>query len=331
MWSRRAHPSLRRDRDRNAVARHALIVDAEHAGTRLDTFLAGAGLAISRSQVKALVDGAAVTVNGRVRKAGTAVRTGDRVEIDVPTASPTVAEPESLPLTVLYEDEHLVAINKAPGMVVHPAPGRWQGTLVNALLHRWGDLPGREAARPGIVHRLDRDTSGVIVIARTLPALEHLGRQFAARTVQKRYLAIVRGVVRDDSLVIDAAIGRHVTERKKMSTRTRSGRTALTRVRVLERFARATLVEAAPETGRTHQIRVHLAARGHPILGDAVYANSRAREKPLIGRHALHAASLGIVHPQHGGAMTFRAELWADMVELLTRLRDPRDDTTQER
>ena len=309
------------------MARHALVVGPEHAGTRLDAFVASAGLALSRSQVKTLIEGGAVTVDGRIRKAKTAVKAGERVAIDVAPAAPSVAAPEALPLTVLYEDDHLVAINKAPGMVVHPAPGRWQGTLVNALLHRWGDLPAREPARPGIVHRLDRDTSGVMVVARTAAALEHLGRQFAARTVEKRYLAVVRGVLRADTLVIDAPIGRHATERKKMSTRTRSGRAAVTRVRVVERFAHATLVEAAPETGRTHQIRVHLAARGHPILGDAVYGKPSARERVLIGRHALHAASLAIAHPEHGGALTFRAELWADMVQLVTLLRDPRNDT----
>jgi 23S rRNA pseudouridine1911/1915/1917 synthase len=312
------------------VARHALIVGSEQAGGRLDAFVAGAGLGMSRSQVKTLIDGGAVTIDGRVRKAGTLVRAGEEVAVDVPAAVPTVAAPESLPLTVVYEDAHLIAINKAPGMVVHPAPGRWQGTVVNALLHRWGELPGSEPARPGIVHRLDRDTSGVMVIARTLPALEHLGRQFAARTVEKRYLAVVRGGMRAATLVIDVPIGRHATARKKMSTRPRSGRAALTRVRVVERFAHATLVEAAPETGRTHQIRVHLAARGHPILADGVYGNPRPWEKALIGRHALHAASLGIVHPQHGGALTFRAELWADMVQLLVALRDPKIVTTRE-
>ena len=313
------------------MARHALVVGPEHVGTRLDAFVAAADVALSRSQVKALIEAGAVTVDGRVRKAKTAVKAGERVEIDVPSAAPSVAVPEALPLTVLYEDAHLVAIDKAPGMVVHPAPGRWQGTLVNALLHRWGELPGSEAARPGIVHRLDRDTSGVMVVARTATALEHLGRQFAARTVEKRYLAVVRGVVRADTLVIDAPIGRHATERKKMSTRTRSGRAAVTRVRVVERFARATLVEAAPETGRTHQIRVHLAARGHPIVGDAVYGKPHARERALIGRHALHAASLCIVHPVQGVALTFHAELWADMVQLLAALRDPRNDTMHER
>ncbi len=283
-----------------AASRRLLIVSGAAAGLRLDSFVAGAGLAISRSQVRHLIDDGKVTVAGRVRKAGQLVRAGDHVEVEMPVVTPTRAEPEALPLTVLHEDATVIVINKAPGMVVHPAPGRWQGTLVNALLHRWGALPGHEASRPGIVHRLDRDTSGVMVIARTTEALEHLGRQFAARTVIKRYLAVVRGVLKHDALVIDAPIGRHAVERKKMSTRTRAGRTAVTRIRVLERFAETTLVEAAPETGRTHQIRVHLAARGHPIVGDAVYGNPRAHESELIRRHALHAALLGVVHPGSG-------------------------------
>src|SRR5262249_1301322 len=162
-----------------------------------------AAVGISRSQVRQLIDDGRVTVDGARRKAGHAVRVGERVRVDVPAAPTTDAAPEDLPLDVLYEDDVLVAINKAPGMVVHPAPGRWQGTLVNALLHRWGRLPSADAARPGIVHRLDRDTSGVIVIARTPAALEHLARQFHDRTVHKRYLAVVRGVVRRDTLVID--------------------------------------------------------------------------------------------------------------------------------
>jgi 23S rRNA pseudouridine1911/1915/1917 synthase len=310
---------------RAAMRRHVLIVPPDAAGTRLDSFVAGSDLALTRSQVRHLIDGGRVTIGGRVRKAGQLVRAGDEVRVEVPAVASTVAEPEALPLDVLYEDETLIVVNKAPGMVVHPAPGRWQGTLVNALLHRFGAMPGHEASRPGIVHRLDRDTSGVMVIARTTAALEHLGRQFAARTVSKRYLAVVRGNVRSDVLHIDAPIGRHTVERKKMSTRARVGRPAITHVRVLERFGRATLVEAAPETGRTHQIRVHLAARGHPIIGDAVYGRPRAEEASWIGRHALHAAALGIVHPERGVPMTFEAELWPDMRALLTTLRERRD------
>lgn len=306
---------------RDAGARTTLTVAPESAGVRLDQFVVASGVPLSRSQVRHLIVEGRVTVGGETRKAGYLVRSGDAVVVVLPAEVPAVALPEDLPLTVLYEDDTLIVINKAPGMVVHPAPGRWQGTLVNALLHRWGPLPGHEASRPGIVHRLDRDTSGVMVIARTARALEHLGRQFAARTISKRYLAVVRGVVRQDVVRIDAGIGRHAVERKKMSTRVRGGRPAVTRVRVLERFARTTLVEAAPETGRTHQIRVHLAARGHPILGDGVYGAVRPADAALIGRHALHAETLGLIHPARDEPMTFRAELWPDMRSLLDELR----------
>lgn len=303
------------------MTRHVLVVAEKAAGRRLDAFVAESGLGITRSRVRHLIDAGRVTVGGSVRKPGQLVRAGDEIVVEIPDTVPTTAEPEALPLRVLHEDEAIAVIDKAPGMVVHPAPGRWRGTLVNALLHRWGAMPGQETLRPGIVHRLDRDTSGVMVVARTPAALEHLAKQFAARTVEKRYLAVVRGRVRAEVLRIDAPIGRHAVERKKMSTRARVARAAITRVRVLERFAGATLVEAAPETGRTHQIRVHLASRGHPIVGDAVYGRPRETETALIGRQALHAASLGIVHPVHGSAMTFRAELWPDMVALLEALR----------
>jgi 23S rRNA pseudouridine1911/1915/1917 synthase len=313
------------------MTRHELVVADRDAGQRLDTWIAAAGIELSRSQARHLIDAGAIRVGSAVRKPGYAVRAGDRIEVEVPPPPAPRAEPEDLPLQVLYEDALLVVINKAPGMVVHPAPGRWQGTLVNALLHRWGRLPTGDDVRPGIVHRLDRETSGVMVIARTPAALEHLARQFHDRTVTKRYLAVVRGVMRRDELVIDAAIGRHPTERKKMSTRARRGRVAVTRVRVLERFSAATLVEASPQTGRTHQIRVHLAAQGFPILGDAVYGGGASATRgagrragaplPTIARQALHAASLEVTHPERGERLRFDAPLWLDMEQLLGTLR----------
>jgi 23S rRNA pseudouridine1911/1915/1917 synthase len=306
------------------MAIHELTVDAAMTGSRLDSAIAAGGLALSRSRARQLIDGGHVTVGGVARKPGYLVRAGDRVRVIVPAAAPSRALAEDLPLDVLYEDAVLIAVNKAPGMVVHPAPGRWHGTLVNAVLHRWGRLPSSDAARPGIVHRLDRDTSGVMVLARTAAALEHLGWQFHDRTVAKRYVAVVRGVVRRDAFVVDAPIGRHPVERKKMSTRARRARVAVTRVRVLERFAAATLVEAAPETGRTHQIRVHLAARGHPILGDAVYGRPSGRAPAPIARQALHAASLAIAHPTTGAPIVLTAALWPDMVALIEALRDGR-------
>lgn len=302
------------------MTRHALRVEAAVAGQRLDAFVASADLGLTRSQVRLLIDAGHVTVGGVLRKAGYALRADDEVVVDVPPPPPSAAEPEDIPLDVIYEDDVLVAINKAPGMVVHPSPGRMRGTLVNALVHRWGTLPTHDHLRPGIVHRLDRETSGVIVVARTVAALEHLGRQFHDRTVRKRYLAVVVGVVRDDEMVIDAAIGRHPMERKRMSLRTKRGRAAITRVRVVERFAHATLVEALPRTGRTHQIRVHLAARGHPIVGDAVYGRRRATTLPIT-RHALHAASLVVTHPTRGDRLAIAAPLPVDMEALIATLR----------
>jgi len=303
------------------------MVDAARAGGRLDAFVAACGLGLTRSQVRRLIDAGRVRVGDATRKPGYLVRAGECVRVEVPVSPPSTATPEDLPLQVLYEDAVLIAISKAPGMVVHPAPGRWQGTLVNALLYRWGRLPGGDETRPGIVHRLDRDTSGVMVIARTMSALEHLARQFHDRTVVKRYLAVVRGVIRREDLVIDAPIGRHPTERKRMSTRTRAGRPARTRVRVLERFAAASLVEALPETGRTHQIRVHLAASGHPIVGDAVYggvSRGRTTAPAWAGRQALHASALTVTHPVSGERLTFAASLWPDIAALIDALRAAR-------
>jgi 23S rRNA pseudouridine1911/1915/1917 synthase len=253
------------------------------------------------------------------------LRAGNRVAVELPAPAPLRVEPEPLSIAALFEDDHVLALDKPAGMVVHPAPGSRRGTLVAALAHRWGTSVGPGAPdRPGIVHRLDRDTSGAMLVARTAAALEGLARQFRERTVEKRYLAVVRGRLAAASGTIDRAIGRHPRERKRMSVRSRRGRSARTRFTVVERFAGATLVRLAPETGRTHQLRVHLAAIGHPIVGDRVYGRRRTRPaEPGIdcARQALHAEEIRFVHPATGDRMTVRAPLPRDFEELLAALR----------
>jgi 23S rRNA pseudouridine1911/1915/1917 synthase len=308
----------------SGAARLDLVVPPERAGLRLDRFLAGVEAIGTRSRAKQLVDAGCVHVDGTVRKTAHVLRAGARVSVDVPPAVAMDVVPEALPLVVLYEDEHLIAIDKPPGMAVHPAPGTPRGTVVNALLHRVAALAGVGAPeRPGIVHRLDKDTSGVLLVARTARAHEALARQFRERTIAKRYLAVVRGRVRADAGVIDRPIGRHPRERKRMSVVTHRGRSAVTRWKVLERFVDATLVELAPETGRTHQLRVHLAAAGHPIVGDPVYGVRRTRGSPVarFPRQALHAVELRFTHPARREVVTIRSHLAPDIEQLLATLR----------
>ena len=301
---------------------------------RLDRFLATLPDLGTRSRVKTLLDQGRVAVDGQARKAGHAVRAGERVAITVPPPEPAGVEAEDLPLVVLYEDEHLLAIDKPPDMVVHPAPGARRGTVVNAVLYRLGALSGvGEPERPGIVHRLDRDTSGVLLVARTAAALEGLARQFRERTIAKRYVAVAHGAVREQAGVIDRPIGRHPQERQRMSVRARGGRAAVTRFEVVERLPGATLLRLAPETGRTHQLRVHLAALGHPIVGDRVYGGrgrAMARTPPgaaavlaAFPRQALHAESIAFAHPMSGAPLRIAAPLPVDMTGLLEALRRP--------
>ncbi len=307
-------------------------VPATAAGMRLDRFLATLPELGTRSRARGLLDRGHVSVDGMARKPGHVLRPGERVAIAVPPPEPAGVEPEALPLVVLYEDAHLLAIDKPPGMVVHPAPGARRGTVVNAVLHRLGTLAGvGDPARPGIVHRLDRDTSGVLLVARTPQALEGLARQFRDRTVSKRYIAVVHGAVRDASGVIDRAIGRHPHERTRMSVRARGGRAAVTRFRVVQRLPGATLLELAPETGRTHQLRVHLAALGHPIVGDRVYGGGRRVQAGVsvahaaalrdCARQALHAATIAFAHPATAEPVRVEAPLPADLLALLAALR----------
>ena len=310
------------------MPRVVLVVPPDAAGRRLDRVVAAARGVGTRSQAKQLIDAGCVRVDGMVRKASHAVRPGERVEIAARAPEPSAIEPEALPLVVLHEDADLLAIDKAAGMVVHPAPGARRGTVVHALAHRLGALPAAgEAERPGIVHRLDRDTSGVLLVARTPAALEGLARQFRERSVEKRYLAVVHGRVARASGTIDRPIGRHPRERKRMSVRSRRPRAAVTYFEVLERLPGATVLRLQPRTGRTHQLRVHLAALGHPIVGDRVYgARSRGRGRALtvlaeFPRQALHAEEIRFRHPATGAPLAVRAPLPPDLMSLLAVLR----------
>ncbi len=287
---------------------------------RLDVFLTKAAPDLSRSRIQKLVGGGLATVAGKAARSSYKVQPGDRITLTVPAPAPVEVAPEAIPVDVLYEDEAVVVVNKPRGMVVHPAAGNWQGTLVNALLGHCDDLSGVGGeVRPGIVHRLDKDTSGVMVVAKSDAAHASLARQIKDRTAGRKYLALVHGNLQAESGLIDAAIGRSRLDRKKMAVDPEHGRAARTRFRVLERFGDYTLVECRLETGRTHQIRVHMAHIGHPVVGDPKYG---PRRSPFaIAGQALHSAELVFCHPLSGAAMILTAPLPADMEEILRTLR----------
>ena len=270
-----------------------------------------------------------ILLNGGPTKPGAHMKAGDQVSGTLPRPRPLSLEPEPLPLTVLYEDSSIIVVDKPPGMVVHPAPGNPSGTLVNALIHHCKDLAGINGVlRPGIVHRLDKETSGVMVVAKDDESYQQLTRQFKSRTVEKVYLAIARGKFNREEGLIDWAIGRHPSERKRMSTRTRRGRPAVTRWKIVERFDGLTLLEILPKTGRTHQIRVHLSAMGHPLLGDPLYGKQGGTQDPLLrecpqrlNRQALHAYRLAFIHPRTGERVEFISPIPQDMEDILDWLR----------
>ena len=298
---------------------HIYYVDAAHEDVRLDTFLTAHLRAHSRSHIKALIETGHITVDGGTAKPALHLRRGQRVEVVVPPSPPATVAPEDISLPVVFEDEHLLVINKPPALTVHPGAGRPSGTLVNAVLAR---VPGLARVgsrqRPGIVHRLDKDTTGLLVVAKTSVAYASLSSQVARRTVNRTYLALVHGVLPHEERTITAPIGRHPRHRTRMAVVPR-GREAITRYRVLERLARYTLVEAHLVTGRTHQIRVHFAHIGHPVAGDPVYAG---RPDELgIGRQALHAHRLQFVHPASGKEMAFEAPPPADFTAAVERAR----------
>ncbi len=282
----------------------------DRRAARLDQFLAAAHPAISRSRWKQLIEAGHVVLNGApVRKPNTALAPGDALVCTLPDPEPAGLVPAAIPLDILHEDADLVVLNKPAGLVVHPAPGHAAGTLVNALLHHCADLQGIGGElRPGIVHRLDKDTSGVLVVAKNEPTHAALVAQFAAHTVEKEYLALVWGAPAKKSGTVDLPIGRHPVHRQKMAV-TAKGRTAVTRYEILAAGPRAALLRVRIETGRTHQIRVHLARLGHPVVGDTTYGRARPGLPPglVIPRQMLHAHRLRFTHPRSGRSLEFTA------------------------
>ena len=306
-----------------------LRVSSGDAGRRLDAYLSRRLSRFSRSRIRRWVEENRVLVLGRRRKPSYLLRPGDEIRVDPPPPQPTGLTPEPIPLNVLYEDSSLLVVDKPAGQVVHPGAGNWSGTLANALAYHLEELSREETVRPGIVHRLDKGTSGLLVVAKTERAHDHLSGQFARREVRKRYLALVYGAVEKDRGEIDVPLGRHPRSRTRISTRTRKPRSALTRYRVLSRHPGFTYLSVAPHTGRTHQIRVHLTHLGHPVVGDGTYGGRRLRRLPesirgsemmMPGRHFLHAASLAFVHPATARRVRFESPLPPELEAVLAVL-----------
>jgi 23S rRNA pseudouridine1911/1915/1917 synthase len=315
------------------MGRLEVAVDKDHAGERLDRFLAGVLPGHSRSHIQRLIKDGLVQLGTREARANASVRPGERIVVEVPPPAPAHAAPEDVPLEIVYEDADVVVVNKPAGMVVHPAAGHGAGTLVNALLHHVTDLSGIGGElRPGIVHRLDRGTSGLIVVAKHDRSHESLARQFHDREVEKEYVALVWGVVQAGRR-IDAPIGRDPVHRQKMSARARRARTAVTRVTAARHLKGVTLAQVAIHTGRTHQIRVHLSAIGHPIVGDALYGGLRRRVPAdlravqRLERPFLHAARLAFTHPTDGRRLEFTAMLPQDLQNVLDEIGAAQDST----
>ena len=303
------------------MGRTSLTAASEDRGVRLDSFLAGRVPELTRSAAARLIETGRVTVAGRTAAKSCRLEGGELVEAELPDPEPTQALPQDIPLDVVYEDEDVIVVNKPAGLVVHPAPGHPDGTLVNALLHHCGSsLSGIGGElRPGIVHRIDRDTSGLIIAAKNDAAHQALSAQLQDHTLARTYEAVVVGNLREDRGTVDAPIGRHHTDRKKMAVTDRGGRSAVTHWEVLERFPGLTHVRCRLETGRTHQIRVHMAYIGHPICGDTVYG----AKKPVAGLtgQCLDAVGLRFIHPRTGEAVELSCPLDPEFAAILRRLR----------
>lgn len=288
-------------------------------GVRLDVGVTEV-LGRSRSYVQELISQGCILVNGLSKKANYKVRSGDAITVVIPPPQELKAEPENIPLDILYEDSDVLVVNKPQGMVVHPAPGAWRGTLVNALLYYCQNLSGINGVlRPGIVHRIDKDTSGILVVAKNDAAHQGLAAQLKAHAMERRYLTLVHGVIREPSGTVDAPIGRDPGERKRMAVVRQHSKQAVTHYTVLERLQETTFLQVRLETGRTHQIRVHMAYIKHPVLGDPVYG-PKNNKFGLTGQ-MLHAAHLGFEHPVKGGWLEFDAEVPELFAGVLEKLR----------
>ena len=297
------------------------VVEEEDKAIRIDKYLSERCPELSRSYLQKLLKAESVFVGGKPVKSNYKTAAGDLIELEVPEAVEPEIVPEEMDLDILYEDSDIILINKPKGMVVHPAAGHYSGTLVNGLMaHCRADLSGINGVmRPGIVHRIDMDTTGVLIVCKNDMAHNSIAEQLKVHSITRKYYAVVHGVMKEDEGTVSGPIGRHPVDRKKMCINEKNGRDAVTHYRVLERFRQFTYVECRLETGRTHQIRVHMASIGHPLLGDAVYGPAKCPYK-LTGQ-TLHAGVLGIVHPRTGEYMEFTAPLPEYFEELLRKLR----------
>ena len=302
-----------------------LTVSAEHAGERLDKFLSDSVEGLSRSSLTKLIEDGKVTVGEKAVKKNYKVADGDRVTVLIDDPKPVDITPEDIPLDIVYEDEHLLVVNKPKGMVVHPAPGNDCGTLVNALMYHCGDhLSGINGElRPGIVHRIDKNTSGLLAVAKSDIAHAGLSEQIKDHSFTRRYLAICYGNIKEDERTVDAPIGRHKIDRKKMCVTQLNSKPAVTHIKVLERYQGFTYIECRLETGRTHQIRVHLASIGHPIAGDDVYGPTKVIT--ALGGQCLHAYQLGFIHPVTGEYIEFTADPPESFIRFREKLRSRMD------
>ena len=300
--------------------KQSYLVPEEFQGERIDKYLSEACCGLTRSYLQKLLKSQLVEVDGKAVKNSYRVSAGETVELEVPEAVEPEIEAEPIPLDILYEDKDIILINKPKGMVVHPAAGHYSQTLVNGLMyHCRGELSGINGVmRPGIVHRIDMDTTGVLIVCKNDFAHNSIAEQLKVHSITRKYYAIVHGVIGEDEGTVDAPIGRHPVDRKKMSINYKNGKHAVTHYRVLERFKQFTYVECQLETGRTHQIRVHMASLNHPLLGDSVYGPSKCPFK-LQGQ-TLHAGVLGIIHPRTGEYMEFSAPLPEYFENLLEKL-----------